>query len=316
MLNRRHLRVKVLQALYAFHQSERTDKIGYEKQMTNHVQKVHEIYFYLLILLYQIIDFADSDTLEMESRHIKRVDTAGTNKKISENKFIQKLRNDPSLKSWSRKLGIHPEENSENTEMIRTIFRDFKKTPEFEAYILSPEKTFELDRDLIQFLFKKIITKNVVLEQYLEEKDINWPVDKDIIEGMVNKTIKSGEENQNLIYLELTSNWKEDEEFILDLFRLTIENDALFETYIAEKTKNWEVERIALMDTLLMKMAICEFLNFTSIPVKVTINEYIDISKEFSTPKSKVFINGILDKILVEFRIEKKILKTGRGLLD
>jgi len=316
MLNRRHLRVKVLQALYAFHQSEKSDKPGYEKQLMNQVTKVHEIYFYLLALLYQVIDFSESDSAERESRHIKRPDSTHSNLKVSQNKFIEKLRKDANLKKWIKKMGINPEENPDNTEMIRSIYREFRKSAEFDAYIQSPETPFEMDRDLILFLFKKIMTKNVGLEQYLEERDINWSVDKDIIEGMVNKTIKSAEEGQDLVYLELTSNWKEDEQFIRDLFQLTVDNDPLFESFISEKTKNWEMDRIALMDTLLMKMAICEFLNFSSIPVKVTINEYIDISKEFSTPKSKVFINGILDKILIEFKADNKIIKSGRGLLD
>jgi N utilization substance protein B len=316
MLNRRHLRVKVLQALYAFHQSDKTDKKGYEKQLMSQVLKVHEIYFYLLALLYQVIDFAESDSAERESRHIKRPDMIGSNEKVSQNQFIEKLRKDLNLKKWIKKLGISFEDNPENTEMIRSLFREFRKSPEFEAYIQVPEVNFEMDRELIQFLFKKIMTKNVALEQYLEERDINWSVDKEIIEGMVNKTIKSVDAHQEISYLELTSNWKEDEQFIHDLFRLTIENDPLFESFIAEKTKNWEMDRIAIMDTILMKMAICEFLNFSSIPVKVTINEYIDISKEFSTPKSKVFINGILDKILIEFKAENKVIKTGRGLVD
>lgn len=316
MLNRRHLRVKVLQALYAFHQSEKSDKKGYERQLMAQVLKVHELYFYLLALLYQVIDFAESDSAERESRHIKRPETMGSTEKISGNQFIEKLKKDPNLKKWIKKFGISYEENPENTEMIRTIYREFRKSPEFEAYIKSPENNFEIDRDLIQFLFKKIMAKNISLEQYLEEKDINWMVDKEIIEGMVNKTIKSAVQGHELTYLELTSNWKEDEQFIKDLFDLTIDNDPMFETFISEKTKNWEMDRIALMDTLLMKMAICEFLNFSSIPVKVTINEYIDISKEFSTPKSKVFINGILDKILIEFKAENKIIKSGRGLVD
>jgi len=316
MLNRRHLRVKVLQALYAFHQSERTDKAGYEKQLMNQDYKVHEIYFYLLNLLYQIIDFAESDTLEKESRHIKRPDTKTANLKILQNKFIEKLRKDPGLKKWTKKLGLVTEENPESTEIIRSIFREFKKTAEFDAYLQSENIEFNLDKDLIVFLFKKIMVKHIGLEQILEERDINWAVDKDIIEGMVNKTLKSIEENKEITYLDLTSNWKEDEKFVLDLFQFTVDNDELFETYISEKTKNWEMDRIAIMDTLLMKMAICEFLNFSTIPVKVTINEYIDISKEFSTPKSKVFINGILDKILLEFKADQKIIKIGRGLLD
>ncbi len=316
MLNRRHLRVKVLQALYAFEQSDKSNPKDSLKQLMNQVNKVHEIYFFLLILLYQVIDFAASDTLEKESRHIKNLDTSKANLKIAENKFIKKLKNDVNLKNLAQKLNLLPTDNPEMAESIRAIFKELKKSDEFEAYIKISEPSFEVDRNFILFLFKKIMSQNVSLEQYLEERNINWSVDKEIILSMVNKTIKSGKLETDLAYLELTPTWKDDEKFMIDLFSQTIEDDSLFESYIADKTKNWEMDRIAIMDTILMKMAICEFLNFSLIPVKVTINEYIDISKEFSTPKSKVFINGILDKILLELNATHKIIKTGRGLID
>ena len=133
---------------------------------------------------------------------------------------------------------------------------------------------------------------------------------------MVVKTLKTAELPAGIQLLELTSNWEEDEDYIRKLFRKTLHNEEEYQGYIAEKTQNWDVDRIALMDTILMKMAICELINFPSIPVKVSINEYIDISKEFSTPKSKIFINGILDKVLVDLKKDNKLVKTGRGLVE
>ena len=141
-------------------------------------------------------------------------------------------------------------------------------------------------------------------------------VDAETVESMILKTIKAFKLNTALDLLPITANWDEDRIFILDLFNKTIQNEIAFNELIANKTQNWDVERIAMVDTILMKMAITEFVHFQSIPTKVTMNEYIDISKEFSTPKSKGFINGILDKILIDLKENNQINKSGRGLVN
>ena len=144
------------------------------------------------------------------------------------------------------------------------------------------------------------------------------PVDKDVLQALIAKTFKnfSNEEPQLNKLAEVTGNWEEDREFIIDLFDQTIRHNNDYQELIAQKTQNWEPDRIAMMDTLLMKMALAEFINFNSIPVKVTINEYLEISKEFSTPKSNSFINGILDKLLGELKTDNKVNKIGRGLVE
>jgi N utilization substance protein B len=151
-----------------------------------------------------------------------------------------------------------------------------------------------------------------------EDKFIFWPVDKDVLQALIAKTFKNFayDEYEKNKLAEVTGNWVEDREFIIDLFEMAIRNDEAYQEMISAKTQNWEPERIAMMDTLLMKMAITEFINFNSIPVKVTINEYLEIAKEFSTPKSNSFINGILDKILFELKAGNRIRKTGRGLIE
>ena len=160
--------------------------------------------------------------------------------------------------------------------------------------------------------------KSLLAEQVFEDKFIFWPVDKDVLQALIAKTFKNfANDDYKLNKLaEVTGNWIEDREFIIDLFQKSIRHDAEYQEMISKKTQNWEPERIAMMDTLLMKMAIAEFINFTSIPVKVTINEYLEISKEFSTPKSNSFINGILDKILYELKADNVIKKVGRGLIE
>jgi N utilization substance protein B len=158
----------------------------------------------------------------------------------------------------------------------------------------------------------------MLAEQVFEDKFLYWPVDRDVLQALIAKTFKNfSNDNPKLNKLaEVTGNWEEDREFIIDLFQQSIRYDKEYQEMISKKTQNWEPERIAMMDTLLMKMAIAEFVNFASIPVKVTINEYLEISKEFSTPKSNSFINGILDKILYELKADNTIKKAGRGLIE
>ena len=163
-----------------------------------------------------------------------------------------------------------------------------------------------------------MILKSPGIEQIFEEKFINWPVDKDVLQALVAKTFKNFSSTipvENKL-AQICPNWDEDRPYIIDLFKKVIVFEKEYQELIAQKTKNWDSERIALMDTLLMRMAITELIHFSSIPIKVTMNEYIEISKEFSTPKSNSFINGILDKILADLKASGKVQKVGRGLLE
>ena len=312
MLNRRHLRVKVLEALYAYQQSANKDLASFEKQLVKQVHKVYELYLYLIMLPVEVVNYSTQDAAERATRHIQSADDINPNLRITSNQLIKLISENPALKKAMKTYKVvHDDE-----EIIRSIFREFRSSSEYEMYGKNEHHKFEEDKEIIQFLFKKIICKNPMLEQQLEERNISWPVDREVVEGMVNKTLKTAMLPGGIQLLELTSNWEEDEAYIRKLFRKSIENEEEYQAYIADKTQNWEVDRIALMDTILMKMAICELLHFPFIPVKVSINEYIDISKEFSTPKSKIFINGILDKILIDFKRDNKLVKTGRGLVE
>jgi len=185
-------------------------------------------------------------------------------------------------------------------------------------YLQQEDRSIGTEKDIIKHIFKKIILKSPAIEQVFEEKFINWPVDKEVLQALIAKTFKnfSSEDPRKNKLAEITQNWNDDSEYIIALLGKTIRNTNEYQKLISEKTKNWESDRIALMDTLLMRMAICELVNFPSIPVKVTINEYIEISKVFSTLKSNTFINGILDKILNDLNQQGRIQKAGRGLRD
>jgi N utilization substance protein B len=315
MLNRRQLRVKVLQALYAYNQSENKEINAHEKLLLQSVDKVFEMYIWMLSLISETIQYVERDAADSANKHLPTEADLAANQKILTNKFIVSLHQNPEYIAALKKYKI---DWSFDPEMARSLFYTLKEAPEYQAYLESTDDSIQADKDIIKFIFKKVILKSPTAEQFFEEHFLNWPVDKDTLQAMIAKTFKnfSNEDFAKNKLAELSMDWMEDREFLVTLFQQTIRYDKEYQQLIGDKTQNWEADRIAMMDTILMKMAICEFLGFPSIPVKVTINEYLEISKEYSTPKSNSFINGILDKVLSELKNNNKIRKSGRGLVD
>ncbi|MXV52496.1 transcription antitermination factor NusB [Pedobacter sp. HMF7647] len=315
MLNRRHLRVKVLQTLYAYHQSENKSIKAFEKGLLQNVDEVYEMYIWMLSLFIEVADYSIRDAEERANKYRPSEEDLNASIKLNTNKFIVALRDNPDYQSAMKKYKVSWQFDP---EISRTIFNSLKASPEYDAYIHQEDHSIKAEKDIIKFIFKKLILKSPAIEQVFEEQFINWPVDKEVLQALIAKTFKNfaSENPRENKLAELSPNWAEDRAFILDLFSKTIVFDEQYQALISAKTKNWEADRIAMMDILLMKMAVVELVNFSSIPVKVTINEYIEISKEFSTPKSNSFINGILDKIYLELKSEGKIRKFGRGLVE
>lgn len=313
MLNRRHLRVKVMQTLYAFQQADVRDYKQQEKNLLASIDKVYEMYISLLALINDIVQYADIDAIERSNKHLPSESDLNPNLKILNNIFIKLLLENDEYQQAVKKYKVSW---SFDPELARSLFATLKASEEYKAYLETEEQDLHSDKDIIKFIFKKIILKSSLAQQTLEDKHINWQVDQDVLQAMIAKTLKNfstiSKDNK---LAQISSNWVEDREFVVDLFHKTIANDEAYQGLIAGKTKNWEADRIAMMDILLMKMALAEMIYFSSIPVKVTINEYLEIAKEFSTPKSNSFINGILDKILDELKAENKIRKYGRGLV-
>jgi N utilization substance protein B len=315
MLNRRHLRVKVLQALYAYHQTDGGDIKVHEKNLLLSIDKVFEMYIWMLSLISEVVNYASTDADERSHKHLPTAEDLNPDLKILTNRFILSLSQNKEylagLKKYKVAWDFEP-------ELVKTLFNILKSSPEYTEYLQKTGDTIQTDKDIIKFIFKKVILKSSLAEQVFEDKFIVWPVDKDVLQALIAKTFKNfafDEPAKNKL-AEVTGNWEEDREFIVNLFEKNIRYDKDYQKMISDKTQNWEPERIAMMDTLLMKMAITEFINFTSVPVKVTINEYLEISKEFSTPKSNSFLNGILDKILIELKSQNKVNKIGRGLIE
>ena len=315
MLNRRHLRVKVLQSLYAYHQSNSGDLKQHEKNLLQSIDKVYEMYIWMLSLITEIADYASNDAEERANKHLPTAEDLNANVKILSNRFILSLKENKDYLSGLKKYKIAWDFEP---ELVKSLFIILKNADEYREYLLKTDDTIQTDKDIIKFIFKKVILKSSLAEQVFEDKFIYWPVDKDVLQALIAKTFKNfsfDDFGKNKL-AEVTGNWEEDREFIVNLFEQSIRFNNDYQALITEKTQNWEPDRIAMMDTLLMKMAIAEFINFNSIPVKVTINEYLEISKEFSTPKSNSFINGILDKILFELKAQNKVKKIGRGLIE
>lgn len=316
MLNRRHLRVKVLQNLYAYHQSEDQQLAKFEKKLLNSIDEVYEMYIWLLNLLIDVCDFTLIDADERANKHLPSQKDLENNVRLANNTFIQLVRNNQMFKSYTRKYKVSWHDL--DPEIVRHIFQQLKASEEYDKYIGNDDTALSAEKDIIKFIFKKMVLKLPMVEHAFEEKFMNWQLDKEVLQAMLAKTFKNFRslDPMDNELAALTPNWVEDEEFISKLFAITIRRGEEYQEYISAKTKNWEAERIALMDTLIMRLAIAELLNFPSIPVKVTINEYIEISKVFSTPKSNTFINGILDKVLAELKMEGRINKVGRGLIE
>ncbi|MDB4925303.1 transcription antitermination protein NusB [Mucilaginibacter sp.] len=315
MLNRRHLRVKVLQALYAYHQTDAGNIKQHEKNLLLSIDKVYEMYIWMLSLISEVVGYAQTDATDRAHKHLPTADDLNASLKLLTNRFVISLNQNKEFLAGLKKYKV---EWSFEPELVKTLFTNLKAAPEYAEYLQKTGDTIQTDKDIIKFIFKKVILKSSLAEQVFEEMFIFWPVDKDVLQALIAKTFKnfSFDEPENNKLAEVTGNWEEDKEFIVNLFETSVRYDKDYQGLIGAKTQNWEPERIAMMDTLLMKMAIAEFINFASIPVKVTINEYLEISKEFSTPKSNSFINGILDKILFELKADKKINKIGRGLIE
>ncbi|WP_225870942.1 transcription antitermination factor NusB [Pedobacter cryophilus] len=302
-----------MQVLYAFQQSDVKDIRLQEKNLIASIDKVFEMYISLLALINDVVQYAEIDAIDRANKHLPSEDDLNANVKILDNLFIKLLLNNSeylqSVKKYKTSWDFDP-------ELARSLFTSLKATEEYKAYLQNPEQDLHSDKDLIKFIFKKIILKSTLAQQAFEEKHLNWQVDQDVLQAMIAKTLKNfSDASSEQKLAQVSANWNEDREFVLDLYHKTIANDKAYQEMIVGKTQNWDADRIALMDILLMKMALAEMIYFTSIPVKVTINEYLEVAKEFSTPKSNSFINGILDKILDDLKADGKIRKYGRGLM-
>ena len=312
MINRRHIRVKVMQSVYAILQSHNDDIIREEKFLKHSILKMFDLYVLNLQLIVEVQKLAAKKMALSKKKILATTLDLKPNTKFIDNKVIDTIAQSASIEGYIELNGLNNWE--ENNEYVKIIFEELLKSDLYKKYLASDEDSFKLDKAFVVDFFKEIIAPNEKLAEYYEDTLISWVDDIPFVNTWLVKTLSKQKANGLFVLGSLYKD-KDDEDFVSDLFRKTVLKQAEYEKDIAEKTPNWETDRIAEIDMILIKMSITEFINFPSIPTRVTINEYIEISKDYSTAKSSYFINGVLDKISKEFVANKKIVKIGRGLL-
>ncbi|GAB5418601.1 MAG: transcription antitermination factor NusB [Crocinitomicaceae bacterium] len=315
MLNRRHLRIKVLQALYAYYQSNDTNATVSSKELFKSVDRIYELYIYLLLTFEELQRQGERRLEEGKQKMRPTEDDLKPNRKFVDNKIIGILSQHEDLRKHSENLKVNWV-GDEKQELFRKMYLEMREGETYFEYMNNGLSGFEEDKAFLVALFKSDIANFQHLYNFFEELSIHWLDDIDLVCSMVLKTIKSFEEDGSNNILPLYKDEIDEQTFIRELLRKTIEMDSENEALIDELTSNWELDRIARMDIILMKMAITELQIFNNIPTKVTLNEYIEISKFYSTPKSNGFINGVLDKAISRLESQGMIQKAGRGLKD
>ncbi|MFD0864141.1 transcription antitermination factor NusB [Sungkyunkwania multivorans] len=314
MLTRRHIRVKVMQAVYAFSKASEDNLSKQEKFINASSESMYDLYILMLSLLSEIRKLAADRLKKSQKKYLATEEDKDPNKKFVNNQLLQQL-------SINRQLETELEYRKLNNwkmddEYVAIIWNELRESESYKSYMSTKETSYKEDKNFIISIYRDIIAPNDKLYEYFEDNKLTWLDDLPVVNTVVVKTLKQfGPKADESFYLPDLYKDEEDKEFAKELFRKTVLNDEKLLKEIEGKTPNWDKERIADIDMVLLKMAICEFLNFPSIPIKVTINEYLEIAKEYSTPKSSVFINGILDKLTKEYIENNKLNKSGRGLM-
>ncbi|MFK5973933.1 MAG: transcription antitermination factor NusB [Flavobacteriaceae bacterium] len=315
MLTRRHIRVKVMQCIYALTQSKDDSLEKQEKFLKVSIENTYVLYLLILSLLMEIREMA-SDQVKLASKKYlaNASDTYPDKEKFLKNKLLLQLSGNTLLKSELSKRKLN--NWYLNEEYVKLIYKEIIESTMYSKYMLAKESSYEEDKNFIMVLFKEIIAPNEKIYEYFEDDELTWVDDFPIVNTYIIKQLKKVRENQSeSFFLPRLLKDEEDMVFANKLLVKTLLNNDKWEKEIEGKTPNWDKDRIAEIDSILLKMAICELLSFSSIPEKVTINEFLEIAKEYSTPKSSIFINGVLDKLVREYKAEGKLKKVGRGLL-
>ena len=312
MLTRRHIRVKVMQSLYAYSQSENDNLKTEEKFLLKSMDEMYDLYLLLLNLFVEIKDHAEDYLEKAQQKHLPSEEDVDPNRKFVNNELIAQLEKNNSLNVALETRKLNNWKNDD--EYVEILWAEIAKSELFEKYMSTRTSSFKEDKEFVINIFREIIAPNEKLYDYLEDKKITWVDDLPLVNTAIVKMLQKASAGKEQALTRLFKS-SDDKEYAIELFRKTLLNDESLANEMEGKTPNWDKERIADLDTILIKMAICEFLKFPSIPVKVTINEYLEIAKEYSTPKSSIFINGILDKLSKEYRENGKLNKMGRGLM-
>lgn len=337
MISRRQLRIKALAVLYACNRKELDDLDAAEQELTLSIRKSYDLYHYLLLLLIALSDLAREKVVLSVNKRMPGPEDLNPNIRFAENRLIAQLRNNEALRTyagampslWTRKDKLNSMRSlsrwlstlslswSDYPAVVRSLFSEMTRWDVYNAYMTSEENSYKADQRFIRELVTKLFPASEDLAASLEEQSVYWNDDLPFVSAMIRNSLskfREHDDGRNISMPPLFTN-DDDEQFVRVLLRKSILNGEKNNAMIDAHTTNWEVERIALMDKLVMQLAITELVEFPEVPVKVTLNEYIEIAKEYCTAKSSTFVNGILDKIVKEMRASGGFTKAGRGLI-
>ena len=312
MINRRHIRIKVMQSVYAMTQSYNDDIIKEEKFLKYSIKKMFDLYVLSLQILVEVQKHAEQKLEISKKKHLATKEDLSPNTKFVNNRLIKKI-------AESVSIALHLEAQklynwTLDNEYIKIVWEQLQNSDLYKRYLNTIENSYKVDRGFVIDFYKEIIAPNEKLAEYFEDVNITWVDDIPFVNTWVVRILNKQNTNGPFMLGSLYKN-RDDEEFVSELFKKIILNHHTFEEDIKKYIPNWESDRIAEIDMILIKLGICEFLNFPSIPTRVTINEYIEIAKDYSTQKSSYFVNGVLDKLSKEYTQSKRLVKVGRGLL-
>ena len=307
MINRTLIRLKIVQLIYAFYQNGGKNIDTAEKELLFSLSKAYDLYNYMLLLIVSVSRYAFEDIEHQEQMNrVAHIDKAVSHR-FADNQFAAQLEKNKQLlefvdtkkKSWSNDI-----------DYIKKLYADIVQSEYYKEYMALEKVTYADDRELWRKLYKNIIMKDERIDDILEEQSLYWNDDREVVDTFVLKTIKRFDP-ANGANQELVPEYKdiEDQEFAIRLFRRTIMNDEYYRKLISQSVKNWEFNRLAYMDVIIMQIAVAEILSFPQIPVSVTINEYVEIAKWYSTPKSGGYVNGIIDSVAKKLKKENKLSK-------
>ena len=312
MVSRHYLRIKTMQALYAYNANPKAEVRAYEQNLVKTVRSCYELFLWLFALLPEIAFYRMKKLESMKEKYNPTDEDLNPNMKFVENRVIRQMETNKTLNLLWPKHHILWEDD---TDLIANLFREIEQLPEYQEYMSTREGGYAEDKKLVLAVIEKVFAPNNLLHWFLGEKNTHWIEDYEEAMLMFYQNVKDFKESKGEeCRIDTLYKSDEDEQFCRQLFRKTLEHASEYTQMIEGKLQNWELERVISMDMLLMQMAICELLEFPSVPVKVTLNEYIEIAKWYSSDKSKVFINGILDRLIVDLHDSGKLVKTGRGL--
>ncbi|WP_019990618.1 transcription antitermination factor NusB [Rudanella lutea] len=307
---------KVLKAandgLVYYRRRGQKDRTHLAQMMIDEVQGIYDDYLRVLLLLVELGHAAQID----KERQYRDVDEAPFpfESTLYDNSVVKALAGHQPLTNEAVRRNVNW---TDDLLFVRKALKEsLKQDATYRAYCEKQTHTPDEDQALVQYVLRTLIFKHELIRDFLAEIDLSWTENSEVVRGMAIKTLKSVQTMDGLKLEALTDDWEEDLLFLNTLFNNVLDNDGQYEQLLADQLKNWDVERVAMLDRIILKLAVCELMSFPGIPVKVTINEYIELAKAYSTPKSGKFVNGILDNLSTKLQNEGKLRKSGRGLLD